>query len=76
MLLNLEDIKFYEKPHDFLEEDVRDALKGISQEKAMLIELNFFGGLTKREISDKTGINYETVKKLIRVGLIEMRDFF
>ncbi len=53
---------------------VRRALEGLPSEQAGALRLAFFGGLSHREIAERTGIPLGTVKTRIRTGLIKLRD--
>ncbi|MGH7571337.1 MAG: sigma-70 family RNA polymerase sigma factor [Gemmatimonadota bacterium] len=53
---------------------IRRALEGLPSEQAGALRLAFFGGLSHREIAERTGIPLGTVKTRIRTGLIKLRD--
>ncbi len=53
---------------------VRTALKGLPSEQAEALRLAFFGGLSHREIAERTGIPLGTVKTRIRTALTKLRD--
>jgi RNA polymerase sigma factor (sigma-70 family) len=53
---------------------VRSALRGLSEEQRVPIELGFFGGITHEEIARRTGVPLGTIKTRIRAGLRRLRD--
>jgi RNA polymerase sigma-70 factor (ECF subfamily) len=53
---------------------VQRALEGLPREQAGALRLAFFGGLSHREIAERTGIPLGTVKTRIRTGLTKLRD--
>lgn len=53
---------------------VRSALRGLSEEQRVPIELGFFGGITHEEIARQTGVPLGTIKTRIRAGLRRLRD--
>lgn len=55
-------------------EDVRRAIKLLSEETQRMFHLHFDEGMTHPEISEKTGLPIGTVKTRLRRGLIEVRD--
>ncbi|HKY61708.1 MAG TPA: sigma-70 family RNA polymerase sigma factor [Gemmatimonadota bacterium] len=57
-----------------LRERARAALGALPEEQAQALRLAFFGGLTHREIAERTGIPLGTVKTRIRTALTKLRD--
>jgi RNA polymerase sigma-70 factor (ECF subfamily) len=55
-------------------EDIRMAIKLLSEETQRIFQLHFDEGLTHPEISERTGLPMGTVKTRLRRGLIEVRD--
>lgn len=53
---------------------VRKALEELSEEQAQALRLAFFGGLSHREIAERTGIPLGTVKTRIRAALHKLRE--
>ncbi|MGH7550156.1 MAG: sigma-70 family RNA polymerase sigma factor [Gemmatimonadota bacterium] len=53
---------------------VLKALERLPSEQAGPLRLAFFGGLSHREIAERTGIPLGTVKTRIRTALIKLRD--
>lgn len=53
---------------------VRTALEGLPSEQARALRLAFFGGLSHREIAERTGAPLGTVKTRIRTALSKLRD--
>lgn len=68
-----------ELPHDSAShseraELVRAALGGLPGDQRRALEMAFFGGLTHREIAERTGTPLGTVKTRIRTALMKLRD--
>jgi RNA polymerase sigma-70 factor (ECF subfamily) len=55
-------------------ERARAALNALPEEQSQALRLAFFGGLTHREIAERTGIPLGTVKTRIRTALTKLRD--
>jgi RNA polymerase sigma-70 factor (ECF subfamily) len=55
-------------------ERARAALAGLPEEQAQALRLAFFGGLSHREIAERTGIPLGTVKTRIRTALTKLRE--
>ena len=55
-------------------EDVRAALKGLSEETQHIFSLHFDKGMTHPEIVEQTGLPLGTVKTRLRRGLIDLRN--
>ncbi|MGH7543060.1 MAG: sigma-70 family RNA polymerase sigma factor [Gemmatimonadota bacterium] len=55
-------------------EHARAALDGLPEEQAQALRLAFFGGLSHREIAERTGIPLGTVKTRIRTALTKLRE--
>ena len=55
-------------------EDVRAALKQLTEETQLIFSLHFDQGMTHPEIVEKTGLPLGTVKTRLRRGLIEVRN--
>jgi RNA polymerase sigma-70 factor (ECF subfamily) len=53
---------------------LRLALDDLPDEQASALRLAFFGGLTHREIANRTGTPLGTVKTRIRTALMKLRD--
>ena len=53
--------------------EVREALGRIPQVQREAIELAYFGGLTQREIAERTDTPIGTVKSRVRLGLLALR---
>ena len=54
-------------------ESVVVALRSITEEQRVAIELAFFEGLTAREIAERVGSPVGTVKSRLRLGLEKLR---
>jgi RNA polymerase sigma-70 factor (ECF subfamily) len=52
----------------------RAALECLPREQAQALRLAFFGGLSHREIAERTGIPLGTVKTRIRTALAKLRE--
>jgi RNA polymerase sigma factor (sigma-70 family) len=52
---------------------VREALVALSDVQREALELAYFGGLTQKEIAERTGTPLGTVKSRMRLGLLAMR---
>jgi RNA polymerase sigma-70 factor (ECF subfamily) len=52
----------------------RAALERLPREQAQALRLAFFGGLSHREIAERTGIPLGTVKTRIRTALAKLRE--
>jgi RNA polymerase sigma factor (sigma-70 family) len=52
---------------------VRSGLESLAKGQREAIELAYFGGLTQREIAERTGTPLGTVKSRVRLGLLAMR---
>lgn len=50
-------------------EEVRGAVRQLSDEQRNVIEWAYFGGLTQHEIAERTGIPLGTIKSRMRLGL-------
>jgi RNA polymerase sigma-70 factor (ECF subfamily) len=57
-----------------LRELARAALSALPEEQAQALRLAFFGGLSHREIAERTGIPLGTVKTRIRTALTKLRE--
>ncbi|HET6342541.1 MAG TPA: sigma-70 family RNA polymerase sigma factor [Gemmatimonadota bacterium] len=57
-----------------LRERARAALNALPEEQAQALRLAFFGGLSHREIAERTGIPLGTVKTRIRTALTKLRE--
>ena len=57
-----------------LRERARAALNALPEEQAHALRLAFFGGLSHREIAERTGIPLGTVKTRIRTALTKLRE--
>lgn len=55
-------------------EHVRAALAVLPVEQRQAIELAYFGGLTHKEIAERTGAPIGTIKSRLRLGLIKLRN--
>jgi RNA polymerase sigma-70 factor (ECF subfamily) len=55
-------------------EQVRAALAGLPESQRQVIELSYFGGLTRQEIAQKTGEPLGTVHTRARLALQKLRD--
>ena len=54
-------------------EQVREAIKTLSDEQAETIRMSFYEGLTQAEIADRTGLPLGTVKSRMRLALRRLR---
>lgn len=52
---------------------VREAMDELPKEQRQVVELSYLGGLSQREISEKTGIPLGTVKTRMRLALKKLR---
>jgi RNA polymerase sigma-70 factor (ECF subfamily) len=52
---------------------VRDALAALPREQQQALELQYFGGLTHREIASRLSVPVGTVKSRQRIGLLKLR---
>lgn len=57
-------------------EDIRAALKELSEETQKILSLHYEEGMTHPEIVEKTGLPLGTVKTRLRRGLIDLRNKF
>ena len=53
---------------------LRDAVQRLSPEQRKVIELAFFGGLTKNEVANRLGEPLGTVKARARRGLMKLKE--
>lgn len=54
--------------------DVVDALEQLDDQSRELIHMVYVKGMTKKQISQETGIHYETLKTIIRTAIQKMRE--
>ncbi len=64
---------WYEVAADLDAETVQHALAGLSAVQRVVLEMAYFGGLSQREIADKTNTPLGTVKSRLRLGLLALR---
>ena len=55
-------------------EQIREALKGLSDDHRKLLEMAYFGGLTQREIAERVGKPLGTVKTQMRTSLMKLAN--
>jgi RNA polymerase sigma-70 factor (ECF subfamily) len=53
---------------------VRRALANLPETQRVVIELSYFGGLTRQEIAERTGEPLGTVHTRVRLGLLKLRE--
>lgn len=57
-------------------QELRKILAQLPAEQQQVIQLAFYGGLSHREMADKLGIPFGTVKTRLRLGLQKMRQLW
>lgn len=68
----LQEISYFSSPDITI--DVENAINSLGKRMAEIIRMVLVDGMTRKEVAKKTGINYETLKPMVREAVAKLRS--